>query len=231
MNQADDPDFGAINPVFLLVGAIAGGGMGFACGKIPMAYATERRRDGLGLAGMVTCVMFGMLGGCVLALPVAMVFTGIILAVGHAPDVRRDRRDIYVPWNPPPVTAGRGLPGPYSQIGTVIVCNECRHAHTRGPEGTPPACPSCGLDFRTGSATALVVETTAPPTGTTAEPRRKLISWREERRRGDAPRAERAVSARRRVAMSRGEDTPPPPTNSSDSVIELKPQADDPRGW
>ena len=39
----------------------------------PMAYATERRRDGLGLAAMVCCVMSGFLLGCLLAMPVAMI--------------------------------------------------------------------------------------------------------------------------------------------------------------
>ena len=57
----------------MLVFGLVGAGMGLACGRIPMAYATERRRDGLGLAAMVTCVLFGFLGGCLLALPVAMV--------------------------------------------------------------------------------------------------------------------------------------------------------------
>jgi hypothetical protein len=207
--------------------------MGFACGKIPMAYATERKREGLGLAGMVSCVLSGMLGGCLLAMPVAMIFTLIIVVMGHAPGDprRRDRRDIYVPWKPPEMATAAALPGPFSEIGPVIVCNECRHAHKRGAEGIPPACPQCGLDFRSRIAAPPAEEAKPTAAGPTPEPRRKLVSWREERRRGNAPRSERAVSARRRVAMSRGEDTPPPSTQSSDSVIELKPQADDPRGW
>src|SRR5262245_16719610 len=117
MNQPGDPDFGTIHPALLLMGAVFGGGMGFACGRIPMAYASERKGDGLGLAGMVCCVLSGMLGGCLLALPMAMIFTVIILALGYAPgDHRRDRRDIYVPWKPPELATGSLLPGPFSEI-------------------------------------------------------------------------------------------------------------------
>lgn len=236
MNQPAPPDIGDISPAIILIAGLIGGGMGFLCGKIPMAYASERRRDGLGLAAMITCVFCGFLGGCVFGLPAAMVWTIIIVCAGHAPDDRvgSGRRDVYKPWVPPAAAAGPALPGPYSQIGPVVVCNECQHAHTPGREGIPEACPACGNDFRTKAAEIPVVEPAAAA-GTALpakpEPRRKLVSWREERRRGSAPRGERAVSARRRVAMAREEALPPPPAKDQDEVIELRPPSDDPRGW
>lgn len=234
MNPPVDPGIGDISPVFMLVGAVVGSAMGFACGKIPMAYATERKRDGLGLAAMITCVMCGLVLGCLLALPAAMIWTLIIVSLGQAPDGRPDRRQVYKPWVPPAVTSGPALPGPYTELGPVVVCNECQNAHRKGPEGVPEACPACGYDFRTRAAEIPVVEPTAA--GERAEParpepRRKLVSWREERRRGAAPRGERALSARRRVAMARDEAVAPPPVKESGEVIDLRPQSDDPRGW
>lgn len=236
MNDPVDavPDFGDISPIFLLVGAVVGAGMGLACGKIPMAYASERRRDGLGLAAMVSCVLFGMLGGCLLALPVAMVWTLIIVCAGQAPDGRSDRRYVYKPWVPPPVATGSALPGPFSLIGRVVVCNECQHAHTPGPEGIPDACPACGFGFRARAAEIPVVESaagTARDEPAKPEPRPKLVSWREERRRGDVPRGERAMSARRRVAMTRGQSDGPPQADGHYRGPDLRPQSDDPRGW
>jgi hypothetical protein len=234
MDEPIDPGIGDISPVFLLVGAVVGTAMGFACGKIPMAYATERRRDGLGLAAMVSCVLSGFLLGCLLAMPVAMIWTLIIICVGPAADGRPDRRQVYKTWVPPVSATGAALPGPYSRIGPVVVCNECQHAHKPGPEGVPEACPACGYDFRTKAAEIPVVESAAGSElaePTRPEPRRKLVSWREERRRGNLPRGERALSARQRVALARGEADPPPPASESGEVIELQPPSDDPRGW
>lgn len=234
MDPEFDPGFADISPVFMIVGALVGSAMGLACGKIPMAYATERRRDGLGLAAMVSCVLSGFLLGCLLALPVAMIWTLIIICVGPAPDGRPSRREYYKPWEPPVIGSGAALPGPYTEIGPVVVCNECQHAHKRGPEGIPPACPSCGYEFRTKAAEIPVVEAAASVDRSEParpEPRRKLVSWREERRRGNVTRGERALSARRKVALAREDAVAPPPRKDSDEVIELRPPSDDPRGW
>jgi hypothetical protein len=232
MDPEFDPGFPDISPAVMLVFGLFGAAMGFACGKIPMAYANERRRDGLGLASMVTCVLCGFLGGCLLALPMAMVWTLIIICVGPAPDGRPTRREYYKPWEPPVMGSGPALPGPYTEIGPVLVCNECQHAHKKGPEGVPPACPSCGYEFKTQAAEIPVVEAAvARSEPSTPEPRRKLVSWREERRRGNVTRGERALSARRKVALAREGAVAPPPRTDSDEVVELRPPSDDPRGW
>ncbi len=143
-----DPNV-AMSPAFLLVAAVIGGGMGYLCGKMPLNAGTKRGQDGLGLAGMVFCVLCGMLGGCLLALPVALLWTGLISLVGPAADgpaERRggrggNRRDGRGPTAPRPV-------GAYTTIGPVILCNRCQQATSRQPGGgVPPACPHCQNPF------------------------------------------------------------------------------------
>lgn len=232
MKDQADAAIADVNPVFLIVGALVGSGMGLACGRIPMAYATERRRDGLGLAAMIFCVLFGMLGGCVLAMPVAMVFTVIILALGPADTRRPEKRKLYVPWKPPPNATAPALGGPYSEIGQVIVCNACRQAHQRGPEGIPAACPSCGHKFK--STAAPIPVAAAAASGERIEPiperRRKIVSWREERRRESRAPVDRAtdrpVSARRRIAQARQGDVQD--LTPEDDLVDLRPPSDRP---
>ena len=44
----------------MLIGAVAGSGMGFACGMIPLNAAKEVHREGAGLASLVVGMMKGM---------------------------------------------------------------------------------------------------------------------------------------------------------------------------
>ena len=141
---------------------------------------------------------------------------------------------MYKPWVPPAAATGPALPGPYAEIGPVVVCSECQHAHKKGPEGfpgvprvrvrVPDPCrgnPGRRIGGRGGARQAV-----------RAEPRRKLVSWREERRRGNVPRGERALLVVLPVvALAREETDTPPPVKESDEVIELRPPSDDPRGW
>jgi hypothetical protein len=140
-----------INPVALVLGACFGGMMGFYCGKIPYNAAMKRRREGLAMAGMTLSVMFGLVGGCLLALPFALVFTGFVTMLGEAAgapawddpgyrprDRRRDSRGLAD--TPPPTR-------PYTEIGHLVVCGACRMATGKADGCAPPACPHCGHQF------------------------------------------------------------------------------------
>ncbi|WP_291319024.1 hypothetical protein [Desulfonatronospira sp.] len=67
----DDPSI----LVFVLVSFV----IGFVCGLLPYlvgsVYAMHRHAK----AGMILCIVGGLLGGIVVALPVALIFTGAIL--------------------------------------------------------------------------------------------------------------------------------------------------------
>ncbi len=137
-----------INPIAMLLGACIGSAMGYYCGKIPYNAAMKRRREGLATAGMVVSVLFGLVGGCLLALPFALVFTGLIVLIGEGaapawddPDYRGDRR---------PVRGTNDTPRPsrpYSEIGHLVVCGACQMATSKADGSVPSACPHCGHRF------------------------------------------------------------------------------------
>lgn len=139
-----------LNPIVLMIAVCVGGGMGFFCGQIPYGAATTRRRHGMALTAMIVSVLCGLLGGCLFALPVALVFTGIIVVMGEAPSVAWDdtnftpgsrRRAAHGLSNTPAPPAK-----PYTEIGHLVVCGACQMA-TNKSEGIPPVCPHCGHQF------------------------------------------------------------------------------------
>jgi hypothetical protein len=69
----------------LIGGAIAG----MLCGLIPLITGSKRGHQGLGLAGMMCCVLAGLLLGVIGALPTALIFLVIILSM--SPGDVRDR--------------------------------------------------------------------------------------------------------------------------------------------
>ncbi len=67
-------------------GAIFGGlAAGSLCGLVPSAVARSKNRAGVGNACWVVCVLAGLLGGLVFAVPVAVVCTIVIALLGAAP--------------------------------------------------------------------------------------------------------------------------------------------------
>ena len=61
--------------VALLIGAVIGGTL---CGLIPYFFGRKRGQPTLGIVGLVSCIVGGLIFGIILALPVAGVFTLII---------------------------------------------------------------------------------------------------------------------------------------------------------
>lgn len=63
-----------------LIGAIIGGLIaGALCGSIPLALGLKREKKGLATAGMICCVVGGGVLGLLLAGPLALIFSIIIL--------------------------------------------------------------------------------------------------------------------------------------------------------
>jgi len=68
-----------------MVGALVGGLFaGLVCGALPLYVAEKRGRKGLGAFALVICVLSGMFLGCLLALPIALMFTFFFLAIGRS---------------------------------------------------------------------------------------------------------------------------------------------------
>lgn len=66
-----------------LVGALFGGLVaGAVCGLLPFFLAKSRNRVPLGTAALITCGVCGVILGLILALPVALIFTVIIVILG-----------------------------------------------------------------------------------------------------------------------------------------------------
>ena len=60
----------------ILLGALF---VGALCGLLPLFVGLKRQKTGLAVAGLISCVIGGFILGIILALPVAIVFTVIIL--------------------------------------------------------------------------------------------------------------------------------------------------------
>ena len=69
---------------FLVVAIIAGGIAGTVCGLLPFFLARSRGRNGLGVGALVACILSGFVLGLIAAVPMAVIFTVIIVAMGHA---------------------------------------------------------------------------------------------------------------------------------------------------
>ena len=69
-----------------LIGAIIGAlVVGTLCGLLPFFLARSRGRQGLGIAALVTCIIGGFFAGLIAAVPLMIIFTVIVMAMGHAP--------------------------------------------------------------------------------------------------------------------------------------------------
>jgi hypothetical protein len=76
------------NVIFTLL--ICGGAAGLFCGLVAYAVCASKKRQGLGAAAVIACLISGMILGLLLAVPVAIVFIVIALAMGE-PESEKDR--------------------------------------------------------------------------------------------------------------------------------------------
>ena len=60
----------------MIIGSLVMGGI---CGLLPFFIGKNYNQDKLGLAGLFACIGTGFLGGILLALPCAIIFTIIII--------------------------------------------------------------------------------------------------------------------------------------------------------
>lgn len=68
------------NNIAYTIGAFIGGAIaGALCGLAPLLVGNSRGQQQLGLIGFISCVVAGLLLGLLLAVPVALVFTIVIL--------------------------------------------------------------------------------------------------------------------------------------------------------
>jgi hypothetical protein len=136
-----------MEPQYLIVGAVAGAGMGYACGLIPKSAGQVVGREGAGNAALVACVVAGAVLGCLGALPLALILSAVIKGMGEPVDHRQS------PWVRRRAAGvdrqGRRTPkARYTTLGRTIVCNRCKQATGLMPDGSVPAeCPDCQLVF------------------------------------------------------------------------------------
>ena len=139
-----------MDPQYLVVGAVAGAGMGYACGLIPQNTGKAVGREGAGNAALAACVVAGALLGCLGCLgawPLALILSAAIKGMGEPVDHGQS------PWARRRATGrdrnGRRVPkARYTAIGRTVICNRCKQASTRMPDGSIPAeCPDCHLVF------------------------------------------------------------------------------------
>lgn len=90
-----------IDPAFLVGAMIGGLVMGVICGLWPLNAGTAKGRTTLGMVGFGVCALSGVALGCLLALPMAILFRMII---GMLPPVGPQMHDEGVlsdePFNP-----------------------------------------------------------------------------------------------------------------------------------
>ncbi len=66
----------------LWIGVLFGGFfVGAICGILPLVFALKKERRGLAIASWVSCVVAGLVLGIILALPVAIIFTIVIVCL------------------------------------------------------------------------------------------------------------------------------------------------------
>jgi hypothetical protein len=70
-----------INMAAILIGALIAGGLS---GLLPLLVGISKKQEGLAIAGMIACIVSGLILGLLLAVPVALVFLFIILAASNA---------------------------------------------------------------------------------------------------------------------------------------------------
>jgi hypothetical protein len=91
------------NPAFWIGVVIGSLVVGTACGSLPFFLAKSRNRLPLGTAALVSCIVSGAILGLLLALPVAIIFTIIILVMGSQREAPGFPAIMSAP--PPPVDA------------------------------------------------------------------------------------------------------------------------------
>jgi DNA-directed RNA polymerase subunit RPC12/RpoP len=144
----------------LVFWSLAGTAMGFACGLRPMRAAQAAGHGGLGFLFLLACMGTGLLCGFAGALPLAWLLTHYVRGLHSEEPVppRAARNESGRRRKVPPIAAQR-LDGPFTVIGTVVVCNRCKQATSRSKtQGQiPEQCPHCGFE--------LVRVPTVRPTG------------------------------------------------------------------
>ena len=136
-----------MEPQYLIIGAVAGAGIGYACGLMPQKAGKKVGREGAGNAALAACVVTGAFVGCLGALPLALILSAVIKSAGESVDHGLSpwarRRAAGLDRN------GRRIPkARYTAVGRTIVCNRCKQATARLPDGSVPAeCPDCLLVF------------------------------------------------------------------------------------
>jgi len=88
-----------IDPAFLVGAMIGGVVMGVICGLMPLKAGAAKGRQTLGMVGFACCAISGLLLGCLLALPVAIVFRMVIGFLPPAPSPL-DEMQPDEPFNP-----------------------------------------------------------------------------------------------------------------------------------
>jgi MFS family permease len=101
------------------VGIFLGGFVvGALCGLLPLLVGLKKQRRGLALAGWISCVVAGLILGLLLAIPVALVFTVVILFLKprggreQPPSVPADEHDR-------PAARSQESPGPSTGSGDL----------------------------------------------------------------------------------------------------------------
>ena len=65
------------------IGTIIGGlFVGALCGLLPFGLAKWKRRVSLGIGALITCIVCGLILGIMLAAPVAIIFSAVVLIMG-----------------------------------------------------------------------------------------------------------------------------------------------------
>lgn len=97
-----------------LIGALIGGTIaGAVCGLLPLLLARGRGQLPLGTAGMVSCMISGAILGLILAIPVAVIFTVVVLSRGR--QAARGFQPIF-PQSLPPAPPAPAAPHPQTVL-------------------------------------------------------------------------------------------------------------------
>jgi hypothetical protein len=195
--------------VGMIIGALVAGVL---CGSLPFAVARSRKRNDLAWISMVVCVVCGLLLGLLLAVPAALVCTGIIMALrrGEEP-THLDRWQAMVSpavdlTAPAPTAAADNtaapkdaVPGPSQRPAALfarsnlgagelsIYCPKCHNPFPAAATNLPPWCTRCGADLPRNLGQAQAAPpANAPPASDLAEALRPAPSDAIQTARSDA---------------------------------------------
>ncbi len=167
------------NPAFLaglVTGGLVAGGL---CGMLPMSLALKRNRIELGIPALIMCVLFGLVGGLLLAIPAALIGT-LAVAIMSKPrnQIYRESNELLagpIDWTsldpdapPPPLPApvvpradrpmyevdrpARSYP---SGSRATTTCPACDARIPADIDRNHPWCPRCGADLKSLIPVAL----------------------------------------------------------------------------